>query len=212
MLPIASVNCFITIACTVKCNKITRSRFGYTNVPIGHNHFQHLFSYAISKTNKIKNAYKKGTNAKGKTIWGYHYLLGSFRKSIITLYGASGLSTSQIQTYTTHTSAAMVDHYVQQHHLAEQRKENNKKIRDFIDGSSGGSNGKLIHRQNGRDYFDFVDDLGLTENDNWPFQFDDSKSLISCSPSLRTYSSMFAFQKCFFRYYTFKNIYICVQS
>jgi len=164
-----------TICLNVKLDTKRDRRYGYTNTPIGHNHFQSLFNYALSKTNNIKNTYRKGTNAKGKTKWGHHYLIGSFRKSIITLYGAAGLSTAQIQTYTTHTSAAMVDHYVQQHHLDIQRKENNGRIRDFIDGA------------NVDDEAEGVDESeGIRES---PFAFDE-RSCISCSPSLQSYSRM----------------------
>lgn len=154
-----------------------------------------MFDYALSKTANIKNVYKKGVNAKGKILWGVHYPIAQFRKSVITVFGAAGLSTSQIQTYTTHTSAAMVDHYVQQHQLEVQRRENDQRIRNFIAG--GDQNGNHSDNQPQSSGVDFIDQLGLTANDPWPFDFDETQSLISCSPSLKSYARMLCVSICF---------------
>ena len=191
--------CFITNCLNVKI--VGESRNGYTNTPIGHNHFQSLFNYGVKKTNNIKNAFKKGTNAKGKVLWGHHYLLGGFRKSIITLYGAAGLSTSQIQTYSTHTSAAMVDHYVQQHHLDKQRKENDKRICDYIDRIDP-------------DHEEIASDAPISErypiiDGEMAFGLDESffEDESSCSSSLVTYSRMIYL---FMFIYKLFNIYIYI--
>ena len=152
-----------------------KKRYGYTNTPIGHNHFQSLFDHVLLKTADIKNKYKNGTDKNGRIRYGHHYPIGQWRKSVITLYGAAGLSTSQIQTYTMHASAQMVDHYVQKHNLKDQRRCNDLRIRDFIKGRNNNKDDEL------------KDD---DESPEVQFEFNDDESEISASASLDGYSRM----------------------
>ena len=110
-------------------------RYGYKNQPLGKEGIQNMFDYAIYKTVGIKNKFKKGETTEGKTLFGRHYPVGQWRKSIITLLAGAGLGTSQIQTYSLHASASMVDVYVKKHLLANEKTKCDARIRNFIDPS-----------------------------------------------------------------------------
>ena len=91
----------------------------------------------------------------------------------------------------------MVDHYVQQHHLSVQREQNDARIRTFITGSS--------QQQ-------LNPDLGTSDNypeidGVYPFDYNhemDLESVVSCSPSLSTYTRMSS--ECFSVYNATNNI------
>lgn len=172
---------FATNAKYVKFDEHGR-RFGYIDVPIGHNTFQQIFDYGLKKTAGIKNKFANGKDKHGKIKYSNHFPIGQWRKSIITLYGAAGLSTSQIQTYSTHTSAKMVDHYVQHKKIQNQREENDLRIRDFIFGSKD-------HRKSMEDYQQSTQSM---EQEEFGFNeaINDELSCVSSTPSLSAYSSM----------------------
>ena len=112
-------------------------RHGFTNNPIGHSSFQAVFDHALKKCLNIANRYPTGMSQRTKKMtYGYYYPISKFRKAIITMYANAGLSTAQIQTYSTHTSAQMVDLYVQQSQIRQQRVKNDEIIRQYIEGDN----------------------------------------------------------------------------
>ena len=112
-------------------------RHGFVNTPIGHSSFQAVFNHALKKCLNIANKYEIGISKRTKKmLYGHYYPISKLRKAIITMYANAGLSTAQIQTYSTHTSAHMVDLYVQQSQIRRQRVKNDEIIRQYIEGDN----------------------------------------------------------------------------